>query len=65
MDARSWRYNLEANLATDDADFVAQVERSMRDDLRGSEEVDPVAWAKRPWTDRLREWWFYLFRKTL
>ncbi len=65
MDARSWRYNLEANLATDDPDFVAQVERSMRDDLRGCEEVDPVVWAKRPWTDRLREWWFYLFRKTL
>jgi len=65
MDARSWRYNLEANVATDDRDFVAAIERSLREDLRGSEEVDPAAWAQRPWTDRLQEWWFYLFRKTL
>lgn len=65
MDARSWRYNLEANVATDDRDFVAAVERSLREDLRGSEEVDPAVWARRPWTERLQEWWFYLFRKTL
>ncbi|MBK6534523.1 MAG: hypothetical protein IPF99_34705 [Deltaproteobacteria bacterium] len=42
MDARSWRYNLEANVATDDPDFVAAVERSLRDDLSRSEEVDPA-----------------------
>jgi cardiolipin synthase len=65
MDARSWRYNLEANVATDHPDFVAAVERSLRDDLREGEEVDPAQWAKRPWVDRLREWWFYLFRKSL
>ncbi len=65
MDARSWRYNLEANVATDDPDFVAQVERSLRDDLLHTEAVDPVAWSRRPWLDRLREGWFYLFRKTL
>jgi cardiolipin synthase len=65
MDARSWRYNLEANVATDHPDFVAAVERSLRDDLRAGEEVDPAQWAKRPWVDRLREWWFYLFRKSL
>lgn len=65
MDARSWRYNLEANVATDDPDFVAQVERSLREDLEGSEEVDLAQWQRRPWSERLREWWFYLFRKTL
>lgn len=65
MDARSWRYNLEANLAADDATFVAAVEASLREDILGSEEVDPARWAERPWFDRAREWWFYLFRKLL
>lgn len=65
MDARSWRYNLEANLAASDPAFVAAVEASLREDLRGSEEVVAERWARRPWVDRLREWWFYLFRKLL
>lgn len=65
MDFRSWRYNLEANVASEDPGFVAAVERSIRSDLELCEEVDPAEWARRPWADRVRDWVWYLFRKVL
>lgn len=66
LDYRSFRYNLEANLASSDPTFVASVEGSMRRDLGDStEEVDPVAWKRRPLFDKLRSWLFYLWRKML
>jgi cardiolipin synthase A/B len=66
LDYRSFRYNLEANLASTDAAFVAAVEASMRSDLaERSEEVDLAAWRRRPLFDKARSWVFYLARKTL
>lgn len=66
LDYRSFRYNLEANLASTDAAFVAAVEASMRRDLaEHSEEVDLAAWRRRPLLEKLRSWAFYLTRKML
>ncbi|MBK8691133.1 MAG: hypothetical protein IPN17_02195 [Deltaproteobacteria bacterium] len=66
LDYRSFRYNLEANLASTDADFVASVEASMRKDLAEStREVDLAQWKKRPLFDKLRSWVFYLVRKMM
>lgn len=66
LDYRSLRYNLEANLASVDPDFVAAVERSFREDLAiDCEEIDPAVWARRGWFARLRSWAFYLGRKLL
>lgn len=66
LDYRSFRYNLEANLASTDAAFVASVEASMRRDLADStREVDLAQWKKRPLLDKLRSWAFYLVRKVL
>jgi cardiolipin synthase len=66
LDYRSFRYNLEANLASTDAAFVASVEASMRKDLAEStREVDLAQWKQRPLLDKLRSWIFYLIRKVL
>jgi cardiolipin synthase len=65
LDYRSLRYNLEVNAASEDPTFVAQVESALRADLAKSVQVQPDAWAKRPWWQRLLEWGFYLFRKIL
>jgi cardiolipin synthase len=65
LDYRSLRYNLEVNAASEDPAFVAQVESALREDLAKSVQVQPDAWAKRPWWQRLLEWGFYLFRKIL
>jgi cardiolipin synthase len=66
LDYRSFRYNLEANLASTDLAFVASVEASMRKDLAEcTAEVDLALWKKRPLFDKLRSWFFYLGRKVL
>jgi cardiolipin synthase len=65
FDYLSWRYNLEANIASTDVSFVTAVERSLRDDLARCEEVDPVVWSRRPWSERIRDGFFHLFRKFL
>ena len=66
LDYRSFRYNLEANLASTDPAFVASVEASMRKDLAEStREVELAQWKKRPLLDKLRSWIFYLIRKVL
>lgn len=66
LDFRSLRYNLEVNVASADADFVAAMERSMRDDLATHcEPVTLALWQRRPWIVRLRATLFYLFRKLL
>ena len=65
LDSLSWRSNLEANMATTDAGFVRAMQDSFERDLADCEEVDPVAWGRRPWADKLRSWGWYLFRKFL
>ena len=66
LDYRSFRYNLEANLASTDPAFVASVEASMRADLAAStREVDLAQWRRRPLFDKVRSWLFYLARKML
>ncbi|MEZ4404968.1 MAG: phosphatidylserine/phosphatidylglycerophosphate/cardiolipin synthase family protein [Polyangiales bacterium] len=66
LDYRSLRYNLEANLATSDPSFVAQVRRSLERDLSEScEAVELESFARRPLPARARSWGFYLLRKLL
>ncbi len=66
LDYRSFRYNLEANLASTDPAFVAAVEASMRKDLAEfTVEVELAKWKRRPTFDKVRSWSFYLLRKML
>jgi cardiolipin synthase len=65
LDYRSLFYNLEVNVASEDPGFAAQVEASIRADLARCTEVDPVAWAQRPWHQKFLEWVHYLVRQFL
>lgn len=66
LDYRSLRYNLEANVASAQPAFVAQMERSIREDLAARcEPVDLAAWTARPWSDKARAAFFYVFRELL
>jgi cardiolipin synthase len=65
LDYRSLRYNLEVNVASEDPPFVQSVEISIRTDLRSCREIDPRAWAERPWLEKALEWLAYLVRKIL
>lgn len=66
LDYISLRHNLEANMVSTDAHFVAAMEASFRTDLSDhSEELDPIRWAKRGWRPRMRSYLFYLLRKFL
>lgn len=65
LDSLSWRTNLEANMATCESGFVQAIAESLAKDLGDCEEIDAVAWARRPWADKVRAWGWYLFRKFL
>jgi cardiolipin synthase len=65
LDYRSLRYNLEVNAASDDGEFVREVEASIRADLARSAQIDAAQWARRPLWKRALEWLAYLLRKIL
>lgn len=65
MDYRSWRANLEVNVAVEDHGVAAALAERFRADLAGSVKVDPHDWGYRPLSDRLLQHFFYLFRKLL
>jgi cardiolipin synthase len=66
LDYRSLRYNLEVNVASEEPGFVESVEQSIRTDLEEScQEIDRLEWARRPWLEKVFEWFAYLVRKVL
>lgn len=66
LDWLSWRYNLEVNGVVLDAAFGVEVAAAFRHGLlAGAVEVDPAAWARRSWLQRLREWLAWRFRRWL
>lgn len=65
LDYRSFRYNLEVNVAVDDEGFARQVEQAMEHDRAASREIERAAWSARPMSGRLLERLFYYFRKLL
>jgi cardiolipin synthase len=65
LDHRSWAYNLEINVAIEDAEVAARLEQRGRSDLARSVRVDLHTWRFRPLGRRLLEELFYLFRRVL
>ena len=62
MDHRSLMHNLEVNLNVLDAEFSEKVARRLREDMAKSREITLDGWRRRPWADRVLEWFFHLFR---
>jgi cardiolipin synthase len=65
LDYRSWRTNLEVNVAVEDEGVAAAMADRFRADVDRSIRIDPHDWAFRPVSERLLEHFFYLFRKLL
>ncbi|HJL15994.1 MAG TPA: phospholipase D-like domain-containing protein [Sandaracinaceae bacterium LLY-WYZ-13_1] len=65
LDHRSWRANLEVNVAVADEGVATAMADRFRADLERSERIDPHHWRFRPLSERLLEHFFYLFRKLL
>ena len=60
LDRWNFRWNLEANQEVDAADFAAEVERMLTDDLQQSLEIQLEDWLRRPRLERLREYLYGL-----
>ncbi|MDQ6966339.1 MAG: phosphatidylserine/phosphatidylglycerophosphate/cardiolipin synthase family protein [Mariprofundaceae bacterium] len=58
MDRWGLRWNLEANLESDDPQLCAQAEAFFKQSIEQSHEITLQAWRQRPVINRLREWLF-------
>jgi cardiolipin synthase len=63
LDQRSWRKNLEANLAVEDAAFARHVRRWFERDLEAATAIDARAWRERSIARRGLEWAAFALRK--
>jgi cardiolipin synthase len=63
LDERSWRKNLEVNLAVEDAAFARHVRTWFEYDLSRARRVDLATWRARPWTRVGAEWLALTFRR--
>jgi cardiolipin synthase A/B len=65
LDWRSWRFNLEIVVAIEDPAFARTMEASFERDLDDASPVQFRHWRFRPLSQRVLEWFFFLFRKLL
>jgi cardiolipin synthase len=65
MDYRSWRSNLEVNVAVQDEPLAVAMHRRFRHDLARCEQVDPDDFRYRSISERMIESFCYLFRRLL
>ena len=56
IDTRSFLLNSELNVVVLDPAFAKDMENAFLEDLRDSTEITRETWAKRPFTDRFKEW---------
>ncbi len=56
LDERSWRKNLEVNVAVEDRAFAGHVRRWFERDLLRSRRIDLATWRARPVTHKAVEW---------
>ncbi|MEM9195233.1 MAG: phospholipase D-like domain-containing protein [Myxococcota bacterium] len=65
LDHRSWRFNLEVNVAVEDEALGAVMKERFEADIAESAKLELRTFRFRPLTDRLLEQFFYVFRKLL
>jgi cardiolipin synthase len=63
LDERSWRKNLEVNLAVEDSDFARHVRDWFERDLDAATRIDLTTWRSRSLTRRGFEWAAYAMRR--
>ena len=65
LDYQSLRYNDEGNIGILDLSFVSKMTEIFEEDLKNSVKIDKETWCKRPFTEKIKEHFFALFRKRL
>lgn len=65
LDYRSWRFNLEVNVAVEDQEVARAMRERFDRDLARSIRIDAHDWGFRPLSERAVESFFYLFRRLL
>jgi cardiolipin synthase len=63
LDERSWRKNLELNLAVEDAAFARHVRSWFDHDFAGARKIDLESWRRRPLARRAAEWLSFGLRR--
>jgi cardiolipin synthase len=63
LDERSWRMNLEVNVAVEDAAFARHVRTWFEHDLANARRIDLATWITRRWTRKPAEWVALALRK--
>ena len=63
LDQRSWKKNLEANLAVEDGDFARHVRSWFERDVARAKRIDLATWRERSLARRGAEWVAFAMRK--
>jgi cardiolipin synthase len=63
LDERSWRKNLEINVAVEDAAFARHVRSWYESDLQTAKRIDLATWRQRSLARRGFEWAAYTLRR--
>ena len=63
LDDRSWRKNMEANLAVEDPAFTRYVRQWFEHDLARANRIDLTSWRQRATLRRGAEWVAFALRK--
>lgn len=65
LDFQSLRWNDEGNVGILDEGFGKKMTDLFEDDVKHSVEIKESEWLKRPLSERIKEWFFALFRRRL
>ena len=65
LDYQSLRYNDEGNVGILDVSIASKMAEIFEEDLKNSVKIDLEDWHKRPFLERMKEYFFALFRKRL
>jgi cardiolipin synthase len=65
LDFRSMRWNDEGNAGIIDKGFAEALESMFREDMANSTRIFEEEWIKRPVWEKIKEWFFSIFRRRL
>lgn len=65
LDFQSLRYNDEGNIGILDVGFTKKINAVFEEDLKNSTTITLDEWLKRPFTEKMKEYFFSLFRRRL
>jgi cardiolipin synthase len=65
LDFRSLRWNDEGNAGILSKGFAGEIERMFNEDIANSVKVMEDEWVKRPLWEKIKEWFFSIFRRRL